>query len=275
MTFAVKKLITHKEEEFKREVAMLRKLCGKKPHTVKLLASFQHGRTYSLLFPWAECDLLAYWQRDSSPREERRRKESYPLIVWVARQCHGLLGALHWIHDPSSTVLDPKNQPLFGRHGDIKPENILWYKQNADGAHPLASGELVLSDFGLTSLHHDQSRSKVKNGDVQYTTTYAPPESVLPDKEISRSIDIWALGCVYLEFVTWVVGGPSHVDDFRNARTSPFLKKFSNDIFWEVQELEVSPTLIQKHVTLLKPTVEEVGALWTVCYITSELSLSC
>lgn len=262
VTFAVKRLTTHKEEEFQREVAMLRKLCGKKPHTVKLLLAFRHGRSYSLLFPWAECDLLAYWQHDFSHREESSRKASCPLVVWVARQCSGLLGAVHWIHDPS-TVMDPKNKPLFGRHGDIKPENILWYKQNSDGPHHLASGELVLSDFGLTSLHHDQSRSNVKNGDVQYTRTYAPPESVLPDKEISRSIDIWALGCVYLEFVTWIVGGPSHVDDFRKARTSPFLKSISNDIFWEVQELEVPTTEIQKHVTVVKPTVEEVGALRT------------
>ncbi len=247
---------------------MLRKLCGKKPHTVKLLVAFRHGKDYLLLFPWAECDLLAYWQRDSGLREERRRKESYPLIAWAARQCHGLLGALHWIHDPSSTVLDPKNQPLYGRHGDVKPENILWYKQNGDGPHPLASGELVLSDFGLTSLHHNETGSNVKNGGVQFTTTYAPPESVLPDKEISRSIDIWALGCVFLEFVTWIVGGPSHVDEFRAARTSPFLKSFCNDNFWEVQEFEVPTTGIQKHgtVVVVKPAVEEVCALWAVLY---------
>ncbi|KAK3296416.1 kinase-like domain-containing protein [Chaetomium fimeti] len=253
VTFAVKKLVSNKEEDFKREVAMLRQLGGKKPHTVKLLATFRHGRTYSLLFPWAECDLLDYWRRDSGYREK-----SPPLIVWVAHQCHGLLDALHWIHDPSGTVLDPKQQPLYGRHGDIKPENILWYKQNADGPHPLASGELVFTDFGLSALNHNQSRSNVKNGDFHHTTTYAPPESVLPDNVISRSIDIWALGCVYLEFVTWLVGGPSLVGEFQAARMSPFLGSLhSNDIFWEVQELEAPTAENQKHVTVVKPKVEE------------------
>lgn len=253
VTFAVKRLITDKEEDFKREVAMLRQLGGKKPHTVKLLTTFRHGRTYSLLFPWAECDLLDYWQRHPGHREKSR-----PLIAWVAHQCHGLLDALHWIHNPSSTVLDPNDQ-LYGRHGDIKPENILWYKQNADGPHPLASGELVFTDFGLSALNHNKSRSNVKNGDFHHTTTYAPPESVLPDNFISRSIDIWALGCVYLEFVTWVVGGPSLVGKFQGARMSPFLGSLhSNDIFWELQELEYPTAENQKHVTVVKPKVKKV-----------------
>ena len=260
VTFAVKRLITHKEKIFKQEVSMLRKLCGEKAHTVRLLAAFRHGGTYCLLFPWAECDLLTYWQRDSGLQNKRHQEESYPLIVWVARQCHGLLNAIHWIHVPS-TVLDPNNEPLFGRHGDIKPENILWYKKNSDGPHPLASGELVLSDFGLTALHHDQSRSNVENGGIQFTKTYAPPESVLSDKKISRSIDIWSLGCVFLEFVTWLVGGPSHLAQFRKARTSPGLSSFSDDIFWEVQKLDDPTTGAQKHVTVVKPKVEEVGAL--------------
>jgi len=265
VTFAVKKLLTDKEEDFKREVAMLRQLGGKKPHTVKLLATFRHGRTYSLLFPWAECDLLDYWKRDGG-----HRHITPPLIAWVANQCHGLLDALHWIHDPRSTVLDPYNQPLYGRHGDIKPENILWYKQNADGPHPLASGELVLSDFGLSSLNHNQSRSNVKNGDFHHTTTYAPPESVLPNNVISRSIDIWALGCVYLEFVTWVVGGSGLVGQFQQDRMSPFLgSPISNDIFWEVQELESPIAGNRKHVTVVKPKVEEVCALRTVFYLLS------
>ncbi|KAK4119077.1 kinase-like protein [Parathielavia appendiculata] len=229
---------------------MLRQLGGKKPHTVKLLATFRHGRTYSLLFPWAECDLLMYWKRD---RDTGHQGKTPTLILWVAHQCHGLLEALHWIHgcDPSNMVKDRQNQPLYGRHGDIKPENILWYKQDLDGPHALASGELVLSDFGLSALNHRQSRSNVKNGDFQHTTTYASPESVLPDELISRSIDIWALGCVYLEFVTWVVGGSSLVGEFQGARLSPFLGSLhSNDVFWEVQELEVPTAENQKHVTV-------------------------
>jgi serine/threonine protein kinase len=266
VNFAVKRLITRKEKEFEREVAMLRKLGGKKRHTVKLLAAFRHGETYSLLFPWAECDLLAYWQRDSGYREKTPQ-----LIVWVARQCHGVLDALHWIHNPGSTVLDPKNEPLSGRHGDIKPENILWYKQNTDGPDPLASGELVISDFGLSALNHDQSRSNVKNVGVHHTTTYAPPESVLPGKVISRLIDIWALGCVYLEFVTWVIGGPILWDEFQKARLSPHLGNLHHkDIFWELQELEAPIAENQKHVTVVKPAVEKVRALPT-----DRLSLFC
>ncbi|KAK5656069.1 hypothetical protein OQA88_5208 [Cercophora sp. LCS_1] len=251
-TFAVKRLRTTKEEDFKKEVAMLRELGGKKPHTVKLLATFRHGRTYCLLFPWAECDLLEYWSRDSS----KGGKPPAPLIAWVAKQCHGIFAALHWIHDPK-TILDPNDKELYGRHGDIKPENILWYKHNEDGPHRLASGELVLSDFGLSSLNHKNTRSNINNGDILHTTTYAPPESVLPRNVISRAIDIWALGCVYLEFITWIIGGPSKRGEFQTYRMSQFLTTtVNNDVFWELQEFQDPHSRTAQHVTVVKPKVE-------------------
>jgi len=252
LTFAIKKLRTTNEDVFNREVAMLRSLGGKRPHTVELLATFRYAGIYSLIFPWAECDLLAYWQRGLG------QGMSGPLIIWAVSQCSGLVSALEWIHNPT-TVLDPENNELFGRHGDIKPENILWYKQNSDGLHPLASGELVLSDFGLSSLNHKNTRSNIINGGILHTTTYAPPESVLPDNVISQSIDIWALGCVYLEFVTWIIGGPTLFGKFQSARLAPFLgSPIGNDIFWEVQEFENPGTGKSSYVTVVKPKVVEV-----------------
>ncbi|GAB1316368.1 hypothetical protein MFIFM68171_06578 [Madurella fahalii] len=252
-TFAVKRLRTEKEEEFNKEVAMLRSLGGKKPHTVRLLATFRHGRTYCLVFPWAECDLAMYWTRQPDPSGI-----SGPLVVWVAAQCYGLVCALKWIHNPDGEVLDPQNRALFGRHGDIKPENILWYKKNSDGAHPLASGELVVSDFGLSSLNHKDTRSNIMNGNIPHTRTYAPPESVLPENVISRSIDIWSLGCVFLEFVTWLIGGCELVGQFQAERMSPFMgSNISNAIFWEMQAFEDRQTGSKKPVTVLKSTVVE------------------
>jgi serine/threonine protein kinase len=229
---------------------MLRKLGGKKPHTVRLLATFRCDETYCLLFPWAECDLLAYWNR-----EEGLQKPDIDLIQWVSVQCHGLMSAINWIHDPK--VLGQDNLELFGRHGDIKPENILWYKTSSPSANPLASGELSISDFGLSALNHKNTRSNIQNGSILHTTTYAPPESVLANHVISRAIDIWALGCVCLEFTTWLVGGPSRVGEFKSKRMSRFLGHpvVQNDVFWELQTVGNSGT-----VEVLKPEVVEVRA---------------
>ncbi|KAK3363196.1 kinase-like domain-containing protein, partial [Lasiosphaeria hispida] len=180
---------------------------------------------YALLFPWVGCDLLAYWSRVIG------QGVSSPSIVWAAHQCHGLVSALEWIHVPDS-VLDSQKNELFGRHGDIKPENILWYKGNSDGPHPFASGQLVLSDFGLSSLNHKDTHSNIGNGDILFTTTYAPPELIFSNNKICRRIDIWAFGCVFLEYVTWIIGGgPGAAAEFQRARLSPFLEhNYSKDM---------------------------------------------
>ncbi|KAK0643153.1 kinase-like domain-containing protein [Cercophora newfieldiana] len=256
VTFAVKKLKTQDEAGFNKEVAMLRNLGGKKAHTVRLLATFRHGGVYSLLFPWAECDLLAYWHRDLGPAGM-----SDGLIMWVVNQCHGLMTALEWIHNPGRDVLGPKGD-MYGRHGDIKPENILWYKEKGDGPHPLASGQLVFSDFGLSSLNHKDTRSGIYNTGILCTTTYAPPESILENYKISQAIDIWALGCVFLEFATWIVDGPGSVDQFMLKRMAPHLRSpTKRDVFWELQEIK-SPgstpeNTAPQYVAVVKPQVVE------------------
>ena len=235
--FAVKKLnAAANKTMFDKEVAMLRELGGKQVNTVRLLATFCQGGTYSLLFPWAECDLLAYWYRDLG-----HNGMSAPLVLWVTHECHGLVSALNWIHNPGTGVsLGPRGQ-VFGRHGDIKPENILWYKEKGDGPHPLASGHLVFSDFGLSDLNHKDSRSGIYNKGILCTTTYAPPESILEDNRISRAIDVWSLGCVFLEFVTWLVGGPSAVREFQMKRLAPHLgSETKRDVFWELVQFPSS-----------------------------------
>lgn len=65
-------------------------------------------------------------------------------------------------------------------------------------------GILVIADFGLMAFHRCQSRSLVPGAKLHGTPAYAPPEWQL-NYQISRSYDIWSLGCVYLEFITWIV----------------------------------------------------------------------
>lgn len=65
-------------------------------------------------------------------------------------------------------------------------------------------GILVIADFGLMAFHRGQSRSLVPGAKLHGTPTYAPPEWQL-NYQVSRSYDIWSLGCVYLEFITWLV----------------------------------------------------------------------
>lgn len=91
----------------------------------------------------------------------------------------------------------------WGIHGDIKPENVLLFDHSQD---PL--GILVICDFGFTRFHGRDSRSNATP--VGKSPTYRAPEYDSQAK-ISRAYDMWTLGCLYLEFVTWYLTGSEGV----------------------------------------------------------------
>ncbi|KAF2849504.1 hypothetical protein T440DRAFT_398982, partial [Plenodomus tracheiphilus IPT5] len=128
----------------------------------------------------------------------------------------------------------------FGRHGDIHPKNILWYSDGDDAEDERSddqsalSGNLVIADFGQAEVN--SFLTKTKRRDVANTLTYRPPECDLQPTCIRQSYDIWRLGCVYLEFVTWLLGGRQLLHKFSRDRLTPDIVQFGNDsdTFFEV-----------------------------------------
>ncbi|KAF5962697.1 kinase-like protein [Fusarium bulbicola] len=219
--FAVKRLHSRSREMFSREVDALKRLSGQK-HIVPLLATFEYKNSYHLLFPWANANLRRYWAMFPNPSIDRR----YGL--WVAKQCEGMAEGLSIIHEPPpdksddytfESALKPSHRQAqssqsYGRHGDIKPENILWFRNgpNTD------IGVLEIADFGLTRFHNKRSRSNISPVGMGNSPTYRAPEFDMPDGLLSRSYDIWALGYVYLEFLTWYFMGWEGVMEFSALR---------------------------------------------------------
>ena len=68
-------------------------------------------------------------------------------------------------------------------------------------------------------LHTASSRSRVDPRSIWGSPTDEPLEQNL-NLPISRKYDIWSLGCVYLEFVTWLLSGPTGIRSFADARCS-------------------------------------------------------
>lgn len=85
----------------------------------------------------------------------------------------------------------------IGRHGDIKPENLLWRTDS------VSSAILFIPDLGLNQFNYKQSRSVVSPFGLGGLQTYIPPEPSLL-APVSRSYDIWT-ACLYLEFIIWVL----------------------------------------------------------------------
>ncbi|KAK3303130.1 kinase-like domain-containing protein [Chaetomium strumarium] len=243
--FAIKRLPSQDELEKKACEAELKMLSSfsdnSHPNLISVLAAYTHLGFFHLIFEWGEADLLKFW-KEVKPNPIFNKDE----VLWVAEQSKGLADGLLRVHQyghglpreqpksemsmvavtdnssasnptikitPSDSIEIPKNPSqitLYGRHGDIKPSNILWFK---------STGMLVLTDFGLAEFHTILSRSGLPRTGLGVSPDYRPPEMDVDGGSVSRSYDIWSLGCVYLELIAWLLGGYKLVQQFKAERT--------------------------------------------------------
>ncbi|EMD95321.1 hypothetical protein COCC4DRAFT_205849 [Bipolaris maydis ATCC 48331] len=217
--FALKEIDASEQRAYRKELHALEKTCAHaqtENHLIKLLLTFQHGNTFYLLFEWANGNLQQFW--DTNPYIQRTPSNE----LWAAQQCLGLARAVSRIHGLSSwhEVRRKKNglnsigsqyedKSEWGRHGDIKPENILWFEQ-----HGTCRRHLVISDLGLARYHTEFSKSLVPRAMIDgITWGYRAPEVDFREP-ISSKYDIFSLGCVFLEFCIWYLRGAQDVGIF-------------------------------------------------------------
>jgi serine/threonine protein kinase len=188
------------------------------PHLIQLLASYHKDNYYHLIFPCADSNLKTYWAQNKTPDFDKET------VLWSIRQMSGIASALDYIHSFKTEIdLDveggiriqdgvklsvKKGEEKYGRHGDIKPENILWFNEG---------NVLKITDFGLGRFHGRDSRSGIDPRKVASSLTYEPPECKI-GRPVSRAYDIWSLACLFLEFVTWLLEGDDQIEEFANVR---------------------------------------------------------
>ncbi|KAK2611999.1 hypothetical protein QQS21_001964 [Conoideocrella luteorostrata] len=194
--YAVKKLETQNAEEFERErSALMRFSLGKTgdPHLIKLLFSYEKSGNYFFVFPWAKHNLHQFWKSTQSDAVKGQRSTWQ---LWLIKQCLGLTKGLRKVHHHESSI-DVQRE---GRHGDIKPANILYFPDQREEQQ----GRLVLADLGLTRFHSEFTQHYTLAHRISCTLTYRPPE-VDDDyhSKVNQSYDIWTLACVFIEFITW------------------------------------------------------------------------
>jgi hypothetical protein len=309
--FALKEIDAPDRNTYRHELLALKKTLAqtqREKHLIRLLLTFQHGEKNYLLFEWADGNLEEFW--------ETRRMPPSPSLAhakWAALQCHGIACAVKRIHglstwqkqqreqnscslSPSGASIGPDHEKEWGRHGDIKPKNILWFSSydvrhgNEEVAGEPAVGVkekrvrdlLVVSDLGLTRYHSRLTRSLIPHTQLDGCTwNYRPPEMDLAGQNISQKYDIWSLGCVFLEFCIWYLGGMEALWDFEAQRVkedeSPFGHRVEEDKFFNLRKDE------KGHVTTgeLKPVVRKVRASsqlsrsWFLCRISFCLETKC
>lgn len=185
------------------------------PHLIELLFAYTLRDHYYLVFHWADGNLDRFWQHYNQPNQPERDQRT---TKWLFGQCRGLIEGLHVVHetsihsnpDQSGAKTDPR---LFGIHGDLKPENILWFRHENEPYGEGGLGKFKISDFGGTQFHRKQSRSNADPTGSHTTQTYEAPE-LRQTWSLSRKYDVWCLGCVLLEIVTWYLQGHDEIEVF-------------------------------------------------------------
>lgn len=236
---------------FSREVACLQSLNSQAhPNIVRLLSSYRIRGDFHLLFPWADCDLRMFWLSNPRPDAEAANHQG------MLRQMKGVADALSVIHGFSK---GDERRRWYGRHGDIKPSNILVFSEHRSvDTAGLDKFTWKISDFGHSLIGKATSMRPHcggKNGEENYTPVYRAPELDLTPHTVSSLYDIWSLGCVYLEAVTWWISGRDGLDRLASSRTDTTSDTSNRNAFFYVHTIDDDT-----RIAALKPGVEDVSA---------------
>lgn len=188
-------------------------------HLVKHIATCQIDSKYYVIFPLANGgNLLEYWKKESETPQQPE------LILWAFQQLLGITGAIRTLHHD---LEGDKNC----RHGDIKPANILIFKQDGRDL-------LVIADLGVSKIHEQVTEMRRSGTDTRATTpAYEAPEvleSTRQGKPRARTYDIWSLGCVFLEFAIWLLYDFTAVENFEAHRSRPLEIPYPNTSFYSI-----------------------------------------
>eukprot|EP00754_Rhynchopus_humris_P017958 Rhum_TRINITY_DN14588_c32_g1::Rhum_TRINITY_DN14588_c32_g1_i1::g.96137::m.96137/K08857/NEK1_4_5; NIMA (never in mitosis gene a)-related kinase 1/4/5 len=143
------------------------------PHIIRFEESFQHtGKSGS----WV-CLVMQYcaggdlFTKFKNAVQEKKKFDEATLVSWICQIASGL----HYMHE----------KDLW--HRDVKAANVLFDEK----------GVVKLGDFGLSSSYSPDGHKTVVG-----TPFYFAPEIML-NKQYSNKVDIWNLGVVMLELMTF------------------------------------------------------------------------
>ncbi|KAK4693582.1 hypothetical protein P7C71_g3846, partial [Lecanoromycetidae sp. Uapishka_2] len=235
------------KKSFEAEESILRKFVqSSKRHNNILVtkASLEYGNTYSLFFDLAKYSLWDYFNDPDVSIIPEQKGDIFGRSI-------GLAGALAFLHD--ELYLDSTGEQLHCYHLDLKPQNILVFERG-DDSDENNNDIWKISDFGISQMKH----IKPSGGDVdsdhpvsfldrifrpqkqdtnpssginntRYGGTYGAPEARLTTDKVTRKSDVWSLGCVLIDVLTFLDSGPNGIEEFENARS----KDRDNDRFFE------------------------------------------
>jgi len=179
-----------KREEAIEEVAHLQRLLH--AHVVRCVGTYVHGKHLSiLLYPATAYNLETFLDR----------------CVDLDKTIHPSAADGKLLHDMRKSILKffkclastiSYTHDCLVKHMDIKPSNLLIQEKIGEGGTHF---QIYLADFGIARAYTKLSEVETESYTL-FTKTYAAPEVVRQDKR-GLSADIFSLGCVFLEMLSF------------------------------------------------------------------------
>ena len=170
------------------------------------------------------------------------------------------------------------------KHMDIKPKNLL-VRARGEGTY-----RIYVADFGI-SRRYTSAIDAETDSPTSFTRTYAPPEVVRQDTR-GLKVDIFSLGCVFLEMLATLVSSPGRnerqkLSDIRasgpegssfhanlDAVQAWYHELFQNpkedDDFLPADLLDIAPKMLRRD-PVQRPSADEVSQkLASLCCISCD-----
>jgi serine/threonine protein kinase len=164
-------------------------------HVMQVLEMYSYSNRLSvIMLPVADTDMKEYLEKlDEMEVGPLRHEMLKPLLMWQG--C--LVKAIDYLHE------------MRIKHKDLKPANIL-----------VKGGHVLIADFGISKdlIDEETTASRLSN-DPQESPMYMAPEVFLENRR-GRAVDIFSLGCIFLEISTCMLAGPGSRARFAEHRNA-------------------------------------------------------
>jgi serine/threonine protein kinase len=202
-------------------------------HIMAVLEIYNHRNKMSIIMlDVADMDMKEYLEKlDDIASKTERRQMLWPLLSWPG--C--LIQAIDYLHE------------MKVKHKDLKPANIL-----------VKDGRVIITDFGIAKdLIDEETTASLMSGGAQGSPMYMAPEVKLGQRR-GRAVDIFSLGCIFLEISVCSIGEPRSRATFADHRNVNGSRAFSGCPEKLLQWIWFIWGLFDEYYTGLKPFEHEV-----------------
>lgn len=173
--------------------------------------SLVRGKDFSLFMPLADLDLKDYMDTKLPPQTTSDKGALIACAVSIAY-------ALDFLHNGMRL---PGLEPICCYHLDLKPRNILVFGKN--------NTDWRISDFGISRIRKGpEATAQELDGPFQLTdrgtqnqngdSAYSAPESNDDRSHMTEASDVWSLGCIISELLTFMEMGKQGIEEYASKR---------------------------------------------------------